>query len=134
MRELQIFVTGTQFEQVVSELGLFFGVEEFLKNKGKSDPLEFYMNDIAVGIQQYHPYDDDRDLDFSNYEIFISLRALNYRSKINSYHDMFEAVGRYLTEKISSTLTCKTMLVQDIQIKLATWETGKVTFTHESKR
>lgn len=125
MRELQLFIQSSDYDRVASELGLYFGVEEFLRNKNSSDPAEFYVADIAVGVKLFHPFEDERDLDFSKYQILITFRALKQRVVMQSYLDMFEFIARYLMESISSKLNCKAMLVQDVQIKIGYCEDGK---------
>ena len=83
------------------------------------EKYHFYFMNIEFILYGDHELEDEQDeygqdIKFSEYEYTLSMIKLRAGEKYKTYNEVYNQMGRFLTEKLAYDLGARTMLVENL--------------------
>jgi len=116
MRDLNLYIrTDKSFEQFVSDFNKLFSLNLSVQNEDNQFTCNYCCLDIEFLLYDNHNMEDDLGIEYSKYNICLSLIKLNRGGVLKEYYDLYESVAKYYAVKIFSELKLECILVEDCQ-------------------
>jgi len=123
---MNIFVCAQEdMEVFTKDIASVLGIKLRLASEGEEAFYEFSDQHVVFTLGE-HDFENDRDLNFSDYRYWISVRASDgwgWKER-ESRRDDFT---RLVFEKLKATQRYSLMLVKNLQVKLEEFRPGSIT-------
>jgi hypothetical protein len=73
--------------------------------------------EVEIALWGDHGLEDDSGIEFTKYDYQLNLNA--FRMSALAYEALYDAISLYLAERLSETLACETLVVENLERKVA---------------